>query len=171
MDFQIRAARREDVAAIFEMICELAEFEKLRDKVMGTAADLDDVMFGSQQGVVKVIVAEQPAEPAAGLCAFALYFHSFSTFLCRRGIYLEDLFVRPAFRARGLGRAMLRHLAAEAVATGCGRVEWNVLRWNEVAIKFYTSVGAAPMREWETYRLDGDALAAFARGGGATPSA
>lgn len=135
------------------MIHELAAFEKLEDQVIVTAADLQEALFGAVRGV-EAVVARADGEPAG----FALYFHNFSTFLGRRGLYLEDLFVRPAFRGRAIGKTLLAHLAAIAVQRGCGRFEWAVLDWNANARRFYESFGAYANSAWINYRIDGEDL-------------
>lgn len=153
----IRAAVAADAALILSFIRELAGYEKLSGEVVATEARLRDTLFGPEPRA-EVRIAEVAGEPAG----FALYFHNYSTFLARPGIYLEDLFVRPAFRGRGVGRALLQHIAGLAVARDCGRLEWSVLDWNEPAIKFYQSLGAVPMDQWTTFRVTGPALAALA---------
>lgn len=155
----VRPARTDDVALVFSLVRELAEYERLLDDVDATAEDLARALFGPTPRVF-CDIAEWDGE-AAG---FALWFYNFSTFRGRHGIYLEDLFVRPAFRGKGIGKALLVHLAQRAVAEGCARVEWSVLDWNEPSIKFYESLGAIPMEEWTIFRLTGVALAKVARG-------
>lgn len=149
----IRPAVRSDRDLIFAFIRELAEYEKLLDRVDATAADIERALFGPSPRVF-CDIAEADGKPAG----FALWFYNYSTFRGRHGIYLEDLFVRPAFRGRGLGKALLAHLAKRAVAENCTRVEWSVLDWNEPSIKFYKSLGATAMAEWHIYRLTDDAL-------------
>jgi len=153
----IRPATPGDVRLILALIRELAEYEKLAGEVVATETSLLDSLFGKQPPA-EVVLAE--ADGAAA--GFALFFTSYSTFLGRPGIYLEDLFVREPFREHGIGRALLTHLAGIAVARGCGRLEWAVLDWNEPAIGFYERLGARPMSDWTTYRLSGDALRALA---------
>ena len=126
LTFTLRPAQREDVAAIHGMVRELAEYEKLTHLVTGSAADLERELFGAQP-VIEALIAQCNGVPAA----FALYFHNYSTFLARRGLYLEDVYVKPAFRRRGIGRALLTRLAQIAVERNCGRFEWSVLDWNE----------------------------------------
>ncbi|MBP6013053.1 MAG: GNAT family N-acetyltransferase [Alphaproteobacteria bacterium] len=150
---EIRAAQPGDAPLVFSFIRDLAEYEKLLDDVVATTADIERALFGANPRVFCDIAAWDGA-PAG----FALWFYNFSTFRGRHGIYLEDLFVRPAFRGKGLGKALLQHLAKRAVAEGCARVEWSVLDWNEPSIKFYESLGAIPMEEWTVFRLTGDAL-------------
>jgi GNAT superfamily N-acetyltransferase len=153
----LRAARREDVPLILELIQGLAEFERLRHECVATEALLDAALFGPRPHAEVIIAMVGP--DAAG---FALFFHNFSTFLARPGIYLEDLFVRPEFRGRGIGKALLARLAALAQDRGCGRLEWSVLDWNADAIAFYERLGARPQDEWTVHRLTGDALARLA---------
>jgi GNAT superfamily N-acetyltransferase len=157
-EFEIRRAQPEDVPLILCFIRELAEYERLAHLVAATDEDLRRSLFG-EHPAAEVRLAFTAGEPAG----FALFFGSFSTFLGRPGIYLEDLFVRPQFRGRGLGRRLLVDLARLARERGCGRLEWSVLNWNEPAIRFYRTLGAAPLEEWTTYRLTGDPLAALAK--------
>ena len=145
------------VAAIYAMVCELAQYEKLEHLVSGDAAGLAAELFG-EHPVIEALVALVDGD-AQG---FALYFHNYSTFLARRGLYLEDLYVRPAFRRRGIGRALLLSLARTAQARGCGRFEWSVLDWNAPAIAFYERLGATVMPEWRIVRVTGDALRTMA---------
>jgi hypothetical protein len=156
-EFDIRTGRRENVAAIHAMIRALADYEKLSHLCLATEADLDAALFGARPAA-EVILGWHGAVPVA----FALFFPNFSTFLGRPGLYLEDLFVRPEFRGRGYGRAMLVHLARLAVERGCGRFEWAVLDWNEQAIGFYRALGATVLSDWRITRVTGDALAALA---------
>jgi GNAT superfamily N-acetyltransferase len=149
----IRPATAADVPLILSFIKALAEYERLADHVVATDASVHESLFGSSPSA-EAVIACVDGEPAG----FAVWFHSYSTFLSRRGLYLEDLFVLPERRGRGVGRALLRHLASIAVARGCGRMEWAVLDWNETAIRLYRSLGAQPMAEWTVYRLTGDAL-------------
>lgn len=159
-EFRIVAATERDVPLILELIKGLADFERLSHAVVATEEGLRASLFGARPDA-EVVIA-YAGEEAAG---FALFFHNYSTFLGRRGLALEDLFVRPAWRGRGLGRRLLAHLAALAVERGCGRFEWAVLDWNEGAIRFYRSVGAEPLDDWITYRLTGPALARLAEEG------
>ncbi|MCG8419992.1 MAG: GNAT family N-acetyltransferase [Proteobacteria bacterium] len=151
--FTLRAATSEDVPLICQFIVELAEYEKLQHQVEVTERDLRETLFGSSPRA-EVIIGHFEGQPAA----FALFFYTYSTFLGRPGLYLEDLFVRPSQRRRGLGRILLSYLAKLAKERGCGRFEWSVLDWNEPAITFYRSLGAQPMDEWIVYRLTGEAL-------------
>ena len=153
----IRPATVDDVPLIRALIAELAVYEKLADAAVATDEDLRGQLFGAQPAA-EVLIGEVDGEPAG----FALFFHNFSTFLGKRGLYLEDLFVRPAFRGAGLGRHLMATLARIAVQRGCGRFEWSVLDWNEPAIRFYRSLGATGMDGWTVQRLDGEALHALA---------
>jgi len=155
----LRPARPEDTPLIVELIRDLAEFERLADEVRVDPVLLEQHLFGPRPYAECVIAWS--GEDAAG---FALYFHSYSTFLGRPGLYLEDLFVRTAYRGQGYGEALLRHLAHTAVERGCGRLEWSVLDWNQRAIDFYRKLGAEPMDEWTVFRVSGDALAQLASG-------
>lgn len=149
----IRAAVAEDVPLILTLIRELAEYERLSGEVVATEGALGESLFGERR-YAEVLICEWDGTPAG----FALFFHNFSTFLGRPGIYLEDLYVREEHRGRGMGRALLHHLAALAVERGCGRLEWSVLDWNEPSIGFYRSLGAVPMDDWTVYRVSGEAL-------------
>ena len=153
----IRPASVDDVALIAQLVRELAEYERLADAAVATEAGLREQLFG-ERPAAEVLIAEADGEPAG----FALFFHTFSTFLGKRGLYLEDLFVRPAFRGIGLGRHLMAALARIAVQRDCGRFEWSVLDWNEPAIAFYRRLGAVGMDEWTVQRLEGDALRALA---------
>lgn len=153
----IRSAVPADVPLVLEFIRGLAEYERLPHEVVATEALVCAALFGPRPDA-EVIIAELDGEPAG----FALFFHNFSTFLARRGLYLEDLFVRPALRGRGVGRALLARLAAIARERDCGRFEWSVLDWNRDAIAVYERLGAVPMSDWTVYRLTGDALARLA---------
>jgi GNAT superfamily N-acetyltransferase len=155
-DFTLRAAGPGDVATILQCIHGLAEYERLAHACVATEALLLESLFGPTPAA-EVVLAFHDEVPAG----FALWFRSYSTFLARPGIYLEDLFVLPAFRGRGLGRRLLVHLARIASERGYGRVEWAVLDWNTDAIRFYESLGAVPMGDWTTYRLSGEALASL----------
>jgi len=159
--FSIRPATPDDAALILELITELADYERLRHEVEVTADAIRESLFGERR-VAEAVIGECDG---AGV-AFALFFHNFSTFLGRPGLYLEDLYVRPEFRGRGFGRNLLAHLAQLARERGCGRFEWSVLDWNEPAIRTYKGIGAAPLNEWTVYRLTGDALDKLAEGGG-----
>ena len=151
--FRIDPAIEADVPVILDLIRDLAEYEKLSDQVTATEADIARSLFGNPPRA-EAVIARLDGE-AIG---FALFFHNYSTFLGRPGLYLEDLYVRPAFRGRGFGRRLLVHLARIAVDRGCGRFEWSVLDWNAPAITAYRRAGAVPLDDWTVYRLTGDAL-------------
>jgi GNAT superfamily N-acetyltransferase len=155
---RLRSAARDDVPVIAELIRGLARFEKLEQEVVMTEELLAAGLFG-ERPYAEVVLAEDDGRPVG----FALFFHNFSTFLGRPGIYLEDLFVLPEQRGHGIGRMLLAHLASLAVERGCGRMEWAVLDWNRDAIKFYERLGARPNSDWTVYRLTGEALAGLAR--------
>ena len=157
LDFTIRFAVAQDVPLILQFIRGLAEYEKLTHEVTATEELLRETLFGPRQ-VAEVILGEHRGEPAG----FALFFHNYSTFLGRPGIYLEDLFVKPELRGRGFGKVLLTYLAKLAKERQCGRVEWAVLDWNEPAIRFYKKLGAAAMNEWTVHRLTGEALTRLA---------
>jgi GNAT superfamily N-acetyltransferase len=154
---KIRPAAKEDVPVIANLIRGLARFEKLEDEVVMTEPLLAAGLFG-EHPYAEVLLAEDGGK-AVG---FALFFHNFSTFLGRPGIYLEDLFVVPEHRGRGIGRMLLAHLARVAVERGCGRLEWTVLDWNHDAIRFYARLGARPNADWTVYRLTGESLTSLA---------
>jgi GNAT superfamily N-acetyltransferase len=156
MTIDIQPATPADVPMILTLIRELAEFERLLHEVTATEAQVRDGLFGARPSA-EVAMARIGGEVAG----FALYFHNFSTFLAKPGIYLEDLYVRQQFRGQGCGEALLKHLARTALDRGCGRLEWSVLDWNQRAIDFYRSLGAVPMNEWTTYRVTGEALRAL----------
>ena len=156
-NFKIRGATPDDTALILSFIRMLADYEQMLDEVVATEELLQEWLFKKQKA--EVIIGELDGAPVA----FALFFHNFSTFLGRAGIYLEDLFVRPECRGRGFGRAMLRELARIALARGCGRLEWWCLDWNKSSIAFYKSLGAQPMADWTVYRITGDTLTTLAQ--------
>ncbi|HVL74753.1 MAG TPA: GNAT family N-acetyltransferase [Noviherbaspirillum sp.] len=158
--FSIRFAAPADVPAILAMIRELAEFEKLTHLFVADETALAEALF-AERPHCECLVGEEDGRPVA----FALFFHNFSTFLARRGLYLEDLYVKPEHRGRGHAEAMLRELARIAVERGCGRFEWSVLDWNENAIRFYRKMGAEVMPDWRICRVTGDGLSALARQG------
>jgi GNAT superfamily N-acetyltransferase len=162
--FRIEPARPHDVPRILELVRGLAEYEKLTHLVSGTEAQLHEELFGGRPVIECVLGWED--EQALG---FALYFHNFSTFLARRGLYLEDLFVVPEARGRGYGKALMQYLAQLAVERGCGRFEWSVLDWNQPSIDFYRSFGAELLPDWRICRLSGNALTSFAGGSDRTP--
>jgi GNAT superfamily N-acetyltransferase len=151
--FRIERATERDVPLILSLIKALAEYERMSDEVVATEGGLRETLFGAHPSA-EVVIGYAGSEPAG----FALFFHNYSTFLGRPGLYLEDLFVAPKFRGAGLGRALLTHLAQLAVARGCGRFEWAVLDWNEPAIGFYKKLGATAMDAWTIFRITGDAL-------------
>lgn len=163
-DLLIRPAERGDERALFELIRALAIYEKLEDKVTGSAAQLGEHLFGPRPACEALLALDR----AGRALGYALYFGTYSTFLTCPGLYLEDLFVREELRGQGIGRALLRAVAAQAVERGAARVEWAVLDWNTPAIGFYEALGAERLDEWSTFRLTGAALARFAgseRGG------
>ena len=157
----IRPATPADVPVILRFVRDLAAFEREPDAVEATEPMLHDALFVDRPAAEAVI-----AEDATGALGFALFFHNFSTWAGRRGIYLEDLYVTPEARGRGVGGALLRHIAALAVARGCARFEWSVLDWNAEAIAFYRRMGAVGMDEWTVQRVSGDALRRLAASGG-----
>ena len=156
----IRAATAADVGAVHALMYELAEFEKLTHLFTGTADGLADALFGTRPAAEALV-----AEDAGRIVGYALFFHNYSTFLSRRGLYLEDLYVQPSQRGTGLGTAMLRALAAIAVERGCARFEWTVLDWNTPAIGFYEKLGATVLPDWRVVRMTGDALEKLAAPG------
>ena len=153
----IRPATRDDIPLVLEFVLELARYEHLEHEVSASETEMRDALFGDRR-YAEVVFACSGGE-ALG---FALFFHNFSTFKGRPGIYLEDLFVRPAARGKGIGKRLLAHLARTAVERRCARLEWAVLDWNEPSIGFYRSLGAVPMDEWTTFRLTGNALGLLA---------
>ena len=156
MDFSIRPAVIGDVDIILRFIKELAEYERMSELVVATPELLREWIFERERAEVLI------GEVDGLVVGFALYFHNFSTFLGRAGIYLEDLYVTPSMRGRGCGKMLLKRLAAIAVERGCGRLEWSCLDWNESSIAFYRSLGAAAMEDWTMYRVDGEVLARLA---------
>ncbi len=157
--FRIERATEADVPLILRLIKELAEYERMADQVVASEDGLRETLFGARPSA-EVLIAREGDEPAG----FALFFHNYSTFLGRPGLYLEDLFVVPTFRGRGCGKALLQRLAAIAVERHCGRFEWSVLDWNEPAIGFYKKLGAKPLDDWTIFRVTGDALRNLASG-------
>lgn len=155
---QIRPATIDDCALILKLICELAEFEQLLHEVQTTESDLREHLFGAAPRAEAVMV-----EADQQVAGFALYFHNFSTFVGKPGLYLEDLYIRPAFRGRGYGKRLMQYLARLALARDCGRFEWWVLDWNSPAIEFYRSLGAQPMSDWTVQRISGRALEDLAK--------
>lgn len=160
MTLSIRSARAEDIPLIAQFIRDLAEYERLAHEVRFDEAVLQAKLFGPRP-YAEVLIGEIDGAPQG----FALFFHNFSTFEGKPGIYLEDLFVRPEARGSGLGKALLKRLAALAVERDCARLEWSVLDWNEPSIQFYLGLGAKAMDEWTIYRVDGGALGELAKGG------
>ena len=156
-NFRIEPATSDDVPLILQMIKGLAEYEKLSDQVVATEDSLRDTLFGAHPAAEVVIgyAGDQPV-------GFALFLHNYSTFLAQRGLYLEDLFVVPEWRGKGLGRQLLAHLARIAVERNCGRMEWSVIDWNEPALRVYRGIGATPLDDWTICRLTGDALTKLA---------
>ncbi len=155
----IRSANKNDAALILSFIQGLAEYEKLAHEVVGTEGDLQRTLFGEKPSA-EVLIAEYKGTPTG----FALFFTSYSTFLARPGIYLEDLFVQPEYRGLGIGKTLLAFLAGLVVERKMGRLDWSVLDWNEPAIKFYEQIGARGLTDWTQYRLDADALHQLADG-------
>ena len=156
-DFAIRSARVEDVPIILQLIRDLATYERAPNEVTATEEQLVDVLFGKRPAA-EVLLAFEKDKPVG----FAVFFHNFSTWLGRPGLYLEDLFVKPENRGKGYGRALLVDLAKIARDRGCGRMEWAVLNWNEPAIRFYRALGAEPLNEWTVFRLTRDGIARLA---------
>ena len=146
--FNIRPATPKDIPVILDLIRQLAVYEKLEHMITGTDTMMHEALFGTRPSC-ECVIAEEDEKPIG----FALYFTTFSTFLCKPGLYLEDLFVIPAARGKGYGRALLKHLAALAKMRDCGRFEWRVLDWNEPSIQFYKSLGATVMPEWHLVRM------------------
>lgn len=155
---QIRAATPEDIPTLVGLINALADYEQLSHEVTGNPADLERCLFGDHP-YAEAVIAEVEGDPAG----MALYFYNFSTFLMKPGLYLEDLFVLPAYRRQGIGQALLVYLGKLALAKGCGRFEWSVLDWNTPAIEFYRRMGADLKPEWQLCRVTGEALQAFNR--------
>jgi len=155
--FRIRAATTDDVPALFELIKGLAAYERLLEQLSATEESLRSHLFGARPAAEAVLAEENGV--AVG---FALYFHNFSTFLGRPGLYLEDLFVRPEYRGRGYGKALMVFVARLAQARGCGRLEWSVLDWNRPAREFYRTLGARPLDDWIGQRMTGEAIARLA---------
>ena len=160
-ELRIEAASEADVPLLLRMIKSLADYEKMSNQVVATESNVREALFGNRR-FAEVVIGYVGTEPAG----FALFFHNFSTFRGAPGLYLEDLFVESRWRGHGLGRKLLAHLASLAVARGCHRLEWSVLDWNELAIRFYRRVGAQPMDNWTVFRLTGEALRSLADGGG-----
>ena len=163
-DLRIQPATVRDVPLILQFIRELAEYEQLAGACVAAEEDLREQLFGPN-AVAHAVLAFVGDEPAG----FALYFFNFSTFLARPGLYLEDLFVKPAWRKHGIGRALLAALARIATDRGCGRMEWSVLNWNELALRVYRGIGAQPLNDWTVYRLTGESLTGLAASASAVP--
>jgi len=159
-DLSIRAAKPGDEALVLSFIRALAEYENLLDKVVATEDCVRTALFGDNPRLFCTI-AEWDGQPAG----FSVWFYNYSTFLARHGLYVEDLFVKPEFRNKGIGKALLVELAGRAVREGCGRLEWMVLDWNSLAIEFYETLGARPVEGWTVFRVQGDALAELAQSG------
>ncbi len=157
MQTEFRYAQRKDTELVLRFIQGIAEYEKMSDEVVTTAEMLEEVLFDKEQAEVIFAVVDGKE------VGFALFFHNFSTFVGRAGLYLEDIFVLEEYRGRGCGKALLKKLAAIALERGCGRFEWTCLDWNRPSIDFYLSLGARPMSEWTTYRVDGEALKRLAQ--------
>ncbi|EOS77305.1 hypothetical protein C817_03965 [Dorea sp. 5-2] len=154
--FTFRYAKRDDISLILQFIKDLAAYEKMINEVVADEKTLEEWIFDKQKAEVIFAVVDDEE------IGFALFFHNFSTFLGRAGIYLEDLFVKPEYRGKGYGKAILKKLAAIAVERGCGRLEWWCLDWNKPGIDFYLSLGAEPMDDWTVYRITGDTLSNLA---------
>ena len=157
MSFQIRTATEADVATILRFIRDLAVYEKLEDRVVANEESIRATLFG-QPRFAEVLIGEEDSKPVG----FALFFHNYSTFLGRPGVYLEDLFVNPEARGKGYGKLLLARLASIAKERNCGRVEWAVLDWNTPSIDFYRSLGAISLDDWKIFRLTGESLDALA---------
>jgi GNAT superfamily N-acetyltransferase len=154
----IRSAQPEDTETVFRLIKELAEYEQLSHQVTGSVELLRNHLFG-ERPCVEAILAEDQSEPTTKAIGFALFFTNYSTFLTKPGLYLEDLFVMPDYRGQGIGKLLLSHLAKLSLERDCGRLEWSVLDWNELAIGFYQRIGATVLPDWRICRVTGDAIA------------
>lgn len=157
-DAIIRSATPADVGQVFEMIRELAVFEKLEDQLSATPESLHEALFGDTAGSTPMAEAMVAEVQSGQLVGYAIFFENFSTFLCKRGLYLEDIYVRPDHRRCGIGKLFLKQLASQAIARGCGRMEWCVLDWNQNAIDVYESIGGNILQEWRIVRLDENAI-------------
>jgi len=157
---KLQKAEPDDVPIIHALIQELADYEKMRSEMIATPKMLKETLFDNPNPAAEVILAILDNQTPVG---FALFFHNYSTFLGKPGLYLEDLFVKPQYRACGIGKRLLAHLAQIAIERNCGRMEWSVLNWNEPAIRFYKSLGAKPMNEWTTFRLTDKQLTNLAK--------
>jgi GNAT superfamily N-acetyltransferase len=156
LTINIRPASAQDAPLILRFITELAIYERAEHEVLATVESIETSLF-TDAASAHALICEIDGEPVG----FAVYFFTYSTWLAKKGLYLEDIYVSPSARSVGAGKRLLQHVARVAVASGCGRFEWSVLDWNELALGFYRSVGAGPMDEWTRYRMDGDVLAAF----------
>jgi GNAT superfamily N-acetyltransferase len=154
----IRSATEQDVPVILDLIKQLADYERLADRVTATEQRLRDTLF-SERPAAEVLLASLEGETVG----FAVFFTNYSTFLAKPGLYLEDLFVKPHARGKGIGKALLARLAGIALERDCGRIDWSVLDWNEPSLRFYEALGAAPLTDWTTYRLTGESLAKLTR--------
>ncbi|AIZ32627.1 GNAT family N-acetyltransferase [Pseudomonas parafulva] len=159
MSLTIRPAQRSDAAQILDFITELADYERARDQVVASVTDIERSLF-DDGSTVHGLICERDGQPIG----FAVFFYSYSTWLGRNGIYLEDLYITPEHRGDGAGRQLLRHIAREALTKGCARLEWSVLDWNAPAIGFYEALDAQAQSEWIRYRLEGERLHNFAAG-------
>lgn len=157
VNLQIRPAERADAPQILAFISELADYEKARHEVIASVGDIERSLF-AEHATAQALICLRDGQPIG----FAVYFFSYSTWLGRNGLYLEDLYVSPDHRGTGAGKLLLKHLAREACAKECGRLEWSVLDWNEPAIQFYQSIGAQPQAQWVRYRMEGETLKTFA---------
>ncbi len=155
----IRPATATDAQLIFDFIVELAVYEKAKHEVVTSVEEITETLFGTQSKA-RALICSIDGKPAG----YAVYFYNFSTWLGKNGIWLEDVYVTPAYRGQGAGKALLKHVAQIAVKENCGRFEWSVLNWNTPSIEFYEALGAKPLDEWTIYRLTGDALKALAAG-------
>ncbi len=157
-DVVYRAARRDDAHAIFDLVCELSVYEKLRHEVVSSAQHFEDILFGEGGNRFFCYMAEHKGE----IVGFCIGFYTLSTFLGRHGLYIEDIYVKPECRNLGIGKGFFKLVAQKALDEDCGRIEWSVLDWNEPSIKFYQKLGATHLSEWDKYRLDGDKINAVA---------
>ncbi|WP_028534718.1 GNAT family N-acetyltransferase [Paludibacterium yongneupense] len=164
MSIAIRTATRADAAQILDFITELAVYERAGHEVLARVEDIEHTLFAADAPACALMCLKD-GKPIG----YAVYFYSYSTWLGRNGIYLEDLYITPQHRNGGAGKKLLRHIAQQACARGCGRLEWSVLDWNEPAIQFYRSIGSQPQDEWVRYRMDGETLQRFATGPDASP--
>jgi GNAT superfamily N-acetyltransferase len=164
LTIQIRSACPQDAALVLRFITELAVYERAEHEVLATVESIESSLFG-EAAAARALICEIDGEPVG----FAVYFFTYSTWLANQGMYLEDLYISPPARGKGAGKRMLQHLAGVAVAGGCGRFEWNVLNWNELALGFYRSIGAAPLDEWTRYRMDEAAMKNFAAAADSAP--